>query len=433
MILFLDNLRGFSNAFLEFNDFNILVGENSTGKSTVLSILSLLSDLNFNSSGEFKNKYVEFGPFQEIINRNSKSKESFSIALTKQHNEDWGQLYDQVYFNYVERNGFTTVKRFVVKIKDQILDLTFSEKKIKIVIKENPATSLDNWLHSLLNSGNIIREDTVDFPLPLLERLSNSPHSFLFLLTSFVKENLALELFIQTAPRFGTLIKDTTWIDPIRSKPKRTYDPTTIEYSAEGEHIPTILRDIFLSRDQHSSKKIIQELEAFGKSSGLFDKILVDQYRKSIDAPFALLFKLGNKRLKISNVGYGISQILPIIVEVVRERSNSIFLIQQPEVHLHPRSQAYTGQFFFNQFASERKRFVIETHSDFIIDRFRMNIRQSSQRDLHKRVNVLFFEHNSQGNIATKITLDKNGDYSQEQPKKFREFFLKEEIKLLGL
>ena len=230
----------------------------------------------------------------------------------------------------------------------------------------------------------------------------------------------------------GGVIDSSIWIDPIRSKPQRIYEPKQITYSAEGSYIPTFLRDIFLTKTEDESKKIILGLKSFGKYSGLFDDNKIDQYRKSKDSPFSLVFKLKNKNLKISNIGYGVSQIIPILTEILREQKAKIFLIQQPEVHLHPRSQAYFGEFIFEQFINNDKQFVIETHSDYVIDRFRLQLKKYPQNDLYKKVNILFFESNGTNNSITSIGLEADGNYSSNQPQNFRDFFFKEEMSLLG-
>ena len=229
------------------------------------------------------------------------------------------------------------------------------------------------------------------------------------------------------------MLENTTWIAPIRTKPQSLYQSTDKQYSAEGEHIPTILRDIFDEKESMTSKRIIKLLDSFGKASGLFDTISISKLQKNKkNSPFEINFSLQGKTLKISNIGYGVSQILPILTEISRRPKDSIFLIQQPEVHLHPRSQAFFAEFLFKQFKEENKSFFIETHSDFVIDRFRLQLRKLKNNGIHKKVHFLFFESNNKGNIVSTIEIDKKGEYGEKQPENFRNFFLKEELNLLG-
>ena len=432
MILYLDNIRGFSNQFIELNEVNFFVGENSTGKSSVISIISLLSDYSFGLAGEFKNQFVDFGPFSEIVNKAKNSQKIFSIGLKKQKHNLSDFSYDEILINYKEEDGFPVADSLSIRVKDINLSFKIFSKKIEWKIFENKIFDTnDDWVvqHNSLNI--VLQEGEINnSTFPLLE-IKRSPLSVIFYISRIV-ESPYLKLF-RDRPFFReNVLQKSIWIDPLRSKPQRIYEPKKINYSAEGEHIPTVLRDIFLSKNDLASEKVIEELKAFGKSSGLFDDIKIDQYRKSKDSPFSLIFKMKNKSLKISNIGYGVSQIIPILTEVLRQSNNNIFLIQQPEVHLHPRSQAFFGQFIFEQFFNSKKQFIIETHSDFIIDRFRLMIRKNENSSINSKVNVLFFESDGKNNIVTKIDMDKSGNYPANQPKKFREFFLKEELEILG-
>ena len=77
----------------------------------------------------------------------------------------------------------------------------------------------------------------------------------------------------------------------------------------------------------------------------------------------------GNRR-NLIDVGYGVSQVLPLLTEMLRPNAPSMFLLQQPEVHLHPSAQAALGSLFCS-IAGPDRQLVVETHSDYIIDRVR--------------------------------------------------------------
>jgi predicted ATPase len=111
------------------------------------------------------------------------------------------------------------------------------------------------------------------------------------------------------------------------------------------------------------------------------------------------------------------------------------FAIQQPEVHLHPRAQACLGDVFFEMAIRDKKTFIVETHSDFAIDRFRMNFRRRRSRkksDLKPLSQILFFERREAKNTVTPIRIGDQGDMPADQPESYRRFFVKEEMRLLG-
>ena len=162
---------------------------------------------------------------------------------------------------------------------------------------------------------------------------------------------------------------------PVRSKPRRTYDPSRPTPDPEGDYVPMYLADVF-SRDGKKWGKLKCQLERFGSASGLFDEISIKRLGKRASEPFQVQFrKLGGRRKgpkhNLIDVGYGVSQALPVITELLRQDAPNQFLLQQPEVHLHPRAQAALGSLFC-QIASPDRQLVVETHSDYLLDRVRM-------------------------------------------------------------
>src|SRR3989338_2136469 len=124
MKLFLDNLRGFNNCFIDINQVNFLVGENSTGKSSFLSILSLFSDTQFNFSGEFRNSFVNFGLFEDIINKNSSNNETFHIGFIKNGKQtllDSNFTYDSLLLVFKEKDGFPNISTILCRAKTSFL------------------------------------------------------------------------------------------------------------------------------------------------------------------------------------------------------------------------------------------------------------------------------------------------------------------------
>jgi predicted ATPase len=105
-----------------------------------------------------------------------------------------------------------------------------------------------------------------------------------------------------------------------------------------------------------------------GKSYGIYIVyLLVKTLGDKLGDPFQLHVKMpemtAEMSVNLTDVGYGVSQSLPIIVQSILRTGTDWLLLQQPEVHLHPRAQAALGSFFVRQVAENNRRFVIETHS----------------------------------------------------------------------
>ena len=102
---------------------------------------------------------------------------------------------------------------------------------------------------------------------------------------------------------------------------------------------------------------------------------------------------------------------------------------------MHPKAQAAFGDFIFKSGIAENKSFIIETHSDFTIDRFRLKVHNHNKTKSRKRLSsqVVFFNRTSSGNELSTVSINDDGSYSDNQPKGFRDFFLKEELELLKM
>ena len=181
--------------------------------------------------------------------------------------------------------------------------------------------------------------------------------------------------------------------------------------------------------------KISEELKKFGESSKLFQNLdisLLD--KKSDDSLFSIKVKVDGLESNIANVGYGVSQFLPVLGNIFISDRNKFntFLIQQPETHLHPRVEAeFTSLMVRMINENDRKyKFVCETHSDYIIQRATIEIKKKNLNP--EDFLILYFElENGEAKIYS-ITANSMGKL-EGQPDSYRTFFLSEDCKLLGL
>ena len=208
---------------------------------------------------------------------------------------------------------------------------------------------------------------------------------------------------------------------PIRTKPRRTYDAPETPFSPEGEHTPYTIRKRLSSK---AAKDFKEFMFGAGENSGLFRTVLVREYSPEDRAPFEIRINLDKGELTLDNVGYGVSQALPLLVEIFVQPKGSTFAIQQPEVHLHPRAQAAFGDVIASVCRADDKHFLVETHSDFTIDRFRMNIKKNGYLESQ----ILFFERATGNNKITPIPIERDGTISDDQPDSYRAFFLNESL-----
>ena len=222
---------------------------------------------------------------------------------------------------------------------------------------------------------------------------------------------------------------------PVRSVPRRTYDPRPFENDPEGEYVPMYLASIFF-QDPDEWSALKARLEAFGRESGLFDEISIRSFGKKDSEPFQVQVRKYAHTFKgpmrnLIDVGYGVSQAIPVLTELLREDCSPILLLQQPEVHLHPSAQAALGSLFCN-IAGPERQLVVETHSDHLLDRVRMEIRDGTGALRPDDVSVLFFERGELDVQIHSLRIDKDGNVL-DAPETYRSFFLEETTRSLGL
>jgi predicted ATPase len=216
---------------------------------------------------------------------------------------------------------------------------------------------------------------------------------------------------------------------PVRSKPVRTYNPGDANIAPDGEHIPFILSQI-KEFDKELWTDVVKTLDQFGEASGLFDDVNVRRLSNTESGPFQLIVTLGGSKANIIDVGYGVSQALPIITDLIRGKDRSMFLIQQPEVHLHPRAQAELATFFGQIVQRKHHTLFVETHSDYLIDRFRMEVRDGNLNP--DDISLLYFERTGLDVEIHSMTIDSAGNV-RGAPTGYRQFFIGEELKSLGV
>ena len=104
-----------------------------------------------------------------------------------------------------------------------------------------------------------------------------------------------------------------------------------------------------------------------------------------------------SKGYKPTNVGFGYSHVLPIIIQVLLAKPNSIVILENPEAHLHPRGQAEIGKLIAETVARGVQVFV-ETHSDHVINGIRVAVKKCIVKP--EDVNIAFFERSPHNVVA---------------------------------
>lgn len=427
--VYIDNYRGFTEAFIPLKQISFLVGENSTGKTSFLDLIETLSSMTF---WLFEPRYGTPGGaqrhFLDLVSASAKSKKAFSIGAVEVDGVNPEKTFG-MFVTYKSLEGRPVPSRVSVvqgsKVKSLDGKLWRNNKsdkfksRVKLCTKASAVVDDDAKLQAL----SAIHKSSYGFA-ELGDSEERAPGPLFMRFDDILFEGKGMDDREFQAP--NQLMSNLVELAPIRTKPRRTYDAPQTMFSPEGEHTPYVIRKRLTNKSQAEAFR--RFIESAGQSSGLFKSIAVKQYGNGPMAPFEMKVILGKSALSLENVGYGVSQALPVLVEMFVRPRKTAFTVQQPEVHLHPKAQATFGDQIAELARADEKSFLVETHSDFTIDRFRLNLRNHGALPSQ----LLFFERTETGNKVTSIGISDSGELDSNQPDSYRQFFYNESLALLS-
>ena len=247
---------------------------------------------------------------------------------------------------------------------------------------------------------------------------------------------------LQACSTFRRLLEDLVYLGPLRSYPERYYEfsgDTTNYVGQTGEYLPSLLfqrpvlveqinEDLERLKVKYQLKVSKLQYEEGPSPSNVFSLRLID---RSVDE------KRDEKNeidANLRDVGFGISQVLPIVVQSGLSEKKTL-LIEQPEIHLHPAHQAELGDMFIRSALGEQKNtLLLETHSENLILRILRRIRETNDNELPEDlppirpedVAVLYVQPGEKGAQVIEIPVTEDGDFARPWPEGFFEESVKE-------
>ncbi len=438
----------------------LLVGDNNTGKTSLMAMLRAMFDIAYaDRVPDFKDPPYDLGSFSEIVHRSGARggpPEQFGAVLEVISNTKAAKAAKVA--THVDFRDYLSAP---VPIRRQIsqgkywVEQSFVESDGTRITYGSPRGA---WTVALgrhvphFPGRDTDRMPTVDFPLWVLRRAIDGEHQSTMALEdrfrplegsppisfedlSEIRENLKHAGTKPRTVRGGAGSSRVFASAPVRSQPRRTYDPARQTLDPEGDYVPMYLAQLAL-RDPRKWESLKSRLQQFGRQAGLFTEIDVRRLGKVESAPFQIELRKSGKRRKgpmrnLVDMGYGVSQVLPLITELLRQSAPQLMLLQQPEVHLHPSAAAELGSLLCQIVAQSRRgrkarqQVVVETHSDFIIDRVRMAVRDHSAGLRPQDVSILYFKREEQAVQIHSISVDRLGNI-KGAPAGYRKFFMEE-------
>jgi len=247
---------------------------------------------------------------------------------------------------------------------------------------------------------------------------------------------------------FRTQTSEFQFVNAERIGPKDLYDASSVivtdkkQIGLQGEFAAYFLNifgsDYVVAKDlRHSnavSNKLLEQVNAWMNeiSPGvtLNTKYVPEVNRVILDYQFNLLHGKTNS-FKPKNVGFGISNVLPVILSLLTSVPGKIIAIENPESHIHPKGQSELGKLMALAAANGAQLFI-ETHSDHILNGIRVAVKEKL---IHKNdINFVYFDkvttEDEQYSRVTQIKVDEHGELS-EYPADFLDEWNNQLLKLV--
>ncbi|MFZ5823346.1 MAG: AAA family ATPase [Bacillota bacterium] len=419
MKIYLENVRTFDGEHqIPLRRLTVLTGENSSGKSTLMGMVSTMgSESGFPFDPKFDAQPYNLGSFDTIATfkggRYGRAKH-FTVGFEADGPEKGTTR--TVRARYESDQGRVSLAN---------LSVNDGARSLVIEVTNRDSSHYETKVRLRLENG----EEEFDLITPRTDHAEDLRHMMMSVV--FERSNMSsrsVRALIELTGMTG-MMRRVVSVAPIRTRPQRVYSQIEQRFEAAGDHIPFVLDRLLTDGDTKAEKKRIQSaLERLGRESGLFDSVSIKKLGIHSPDPFHIMVNVAGRARNLIDVGYGVSQVLPVVVETVLSAKNSMILMQQPEVHLHPRAQAALGTFFCDMVKSRGCHLVLETHSDFILDRIRQEV--AMQTIPADWVQILFFHREGYVTRVHPLRLDQRGNV-QNAPNVYRDFFFREEIQLL--
>lgn len=426
---------------LEIAPLTVLCGVNSSGKSSIINSLLLqkqsYEDSTISNSIKLNGEYTKCGRFNDISFKRTNNTITFTILyeLNKPKKYKYGirkqSKHDITAFkNLAKMYSHYNVKCFRILSsisieqydgKNFVDDNILSEQKIKInaITYENQNIESTVELSKLKNQVNQYVISTNNIPDGDTGNLTNKID--LYNATCYFENFNLINAYSTNINPKGTHVsgvlaniyllfkmnamqfKNIHYLTPLRVYPQRNYilDRETDDVGLSGEFTPYIMHkykdskiDVFMP-PANDAFKIINGKNSFTSCVQAwmnylnFGKYTLENALETI--------QLNIQDYNISNVGFGISQVLPIIVSGLVKQENELLLLEQPEIHLHPTAQMCMADFLVSM-AINGKSVIVETHSDHIINRV---VRRMMENDITNRMIKIYFVDQDDNGVSS--------------------------------
>jgi predicted ATPase len=425
----LTHFKCFKEAQVQCSKVTLLTGANSSGKSSILyGLLGAIQTKDFPLYFSPNGNYVSMGDFEELAYNHS-ARQPFGVGFSIKDGENSHFITDSTY----SANPKTKLPKLqTLKYVGHGFSLRVSRANNKFSAEFNyepekdpewKFSGSDDFKQAMLGIFKAV-ENTIPTgakkdkkrgtPQQMVEKMFKFQRrgSFTFVNATDLEKERRKRWFVskQMLAMSATLRKfdeDFNFISSFRLSPERTYYQKT-KAALKVDKFGDNAIDQILEWEHSKSKKLI----ALRKALRTLELAHELRSQKYTGGRFDIRVVPADSELPSSlcDVGFGVSQFLPILVADLQLNKGSTLMVSQPEIHLHPSVQANLADYFCGQTSELGKRYILETHSEYLINRFRLLVAKGKLKE--EDVSVYYMGWKAGKPTPHRIVFKKNGQIS---------------------
>jgi len=409
---------------LELRPLTVFVGPNSSGKSSIVQFLLALrqtvESTDIRTAFAPNDSWVRLGSYPDFIFRHDWQRELEAMLEVTEHlpapvrsSRQPHKLRLKVRWRY---NKKTT------QIQLEESELVYNDGEFtQLVVRK--AREYEAILKSTLEDGKEERHEAL-------------PIHFYDFAVRVKKGRKLTDLSRQVAHPLGRFtvmrivelgLRRLFYLGPLREFPQRSYvisGQAPSDVGVRGERSAEVLW--FASRTKKQRQQMLENINRWVKEFGIAKEVRLQRLGKSNQYQVLFVDAATNLPVNIADVGFGASQLLPIIVQGFYAPPGSVMLIEQPEIHLHPKAQATLGDLLMEVVKAGDRQIIVETHSEHLLARIQRRI--AEQKFSHEQVAIYYFEPTPDGTKIHRLELDEYGQLVEPIPEGFFEEGLEEAL-----
>ncbi|GLK67663.1 DUF3696 domain-containing protein [Hansschlegelia plantiphila] len=414
------NFKAWSDLNIGFGPITGLFGTNSSGKSSIIQFLLLLKQTreatDRTTSLDLNDQYVNLGNFNDIIFSHDEKNElswelSFSLpeplslfSATQRRTRPFIRARELTVSGAVGSGPSGPASRRLSYRLGTDPTFSLSQKKEDSAAFDLRSNGTD--FRFIRNSGRAWQ-----IPGPIKSYAYPDQARTYFQNASFLSD---LEV------AYERQMDDIYYLGPLREHPKREYTwarSRPRDVGIRGEKVIDALLSATVTKERRNLKPktrlwSFQEMVAHWlKELGLIHDFQVTELAKGSNYWQAkVVVREGGSTALLTDVGFGISQVLPIITLLYFVPEGSTVILEQPEIHLHPLAQANLADLIINVSQNRNVQVIFESHSEHLL--LRLQRRIAEEKILSSDVSLYFCDTNKNKSKLSRLEIDEYGQIS---------------------